>query len=162
MYSIRVEGDIGQLKERLQQLTELDKKGLNMALSEVVVESTDERFRLSKDPTGRRWPTSERAAREGGKTLIRTSFLRSSIHGEADDTGWAVGTNVKYAATHQFGADRTIRPKRAKALRFKIGDQWIMRKQVRVKIPARPFLGLSDEDWEEIRQTVEDFIGGDS
>ena len=36
-----------------------------------------------------------------------------------------------------------------------------MRKQVKVKIPARPFLGLSDGDMQEIKATVEEFVGED-
>lgn len=49
--------------------------------------------------------------RKGGKTLIRTSDLRTSIKTEADSTGLAIGTNLIYAATHQFGDERTIRAK---------------------------------------------------
>ena len=43
---------------------------------------------------------------------------------------------------------------------FKIGGQWIRKKQVtiRVHIPARPFLGLSEDDMAEIKGTVEDFL----
>ena len=71
-----------------------------------------------------------------------------------------VGTNVKYAATHQFGEPgRTIRARRKKYLRFQVGGRWISKKKVRITIPARPFLGLSDEDMREMRATVEDFIG---
>ena len=159
MYSIRVEGDIQPLLKKLRHFSDLDKKGLNTALAEVVVESTDERFKQGKDPEGKRWKTSIRAATEGGKTLIKSSQLRTSIHPEADATGWAVGTNAKHAATHQFGATRTIRAKRAKALRFQVGGQWVSKKQVKVTIPARPFLGLTDDDWTEIKATIEDFVG---
>ena len=80
----------------------------------------------------------------------------------ADASGFAVGTNVKHAATHQFGdKGRTIRAKRAKNLRFQVGGQWISKKKVKVNIPARPFLGLSDEDMQEIKATTEEFIGRD-
>lgn len=44
-------------------------------------------------------------------------------------------------------------------LRFQYNGKWVSKKQVRVKIPARPFLGLSDEDMQEMKATVEDFIG---
>ena len=44
---------------------------------------------------------------------------------------------VRYAAVHEFGA--TIRPRRAKALRFQIpGGGWVTTK--RVTIPARPYV----------------------
>ena len=70
-------------------------------------------------------------------------------------------TNVKHGATHQFGErGRTIRAKTRKGLRFQVGGRWVTKKQVKVSIPARPFLGLSEEDMEEIKATVEDFIEG--
>jgi len=49
-----------------------------------------------------------------------------------------VGTNVVYAAIHQFGG---------KAGRGR-----------KVTIPARPFLKLTDEDLEKILQTVEEYL----
>ena len=122
--------------------------------------STLQRFKQSKGPDGRRWKTSVRAAQEGGKTLVQTAQLRNSIKVKSDETGFAVGTNAKHAATHQFGEPgRTIRARRAKALRFQIGGRWVSKKQVRIKIPARPFLGLSEEDMQDLKATVEDFIG---
>ena len=107
-----------------------------MALGEGVRESTLERFKEGRAPDGRRWKTSIRAA--------------------------TTGTNAKHAATHQFGDQgRTIRARKAKNLRFQVGGQWVSKKQVKVNIPARPFLGLSDEDMQEIKATTEEFIGRD-
>ena len=162
MYSIRLEGDTRALLRKMRRYSELDRKQLNAALAEVVRESTLERFKHSKDPSGKRWKTSIRAAETGGKTLIDSSQLRNSIKSMSDASGFAVGTNVKHAATHQFGEKgRTIRAKRAKNLRFQVGGQWISKKKVKVSIPARPFLGLSDEDMREIKATAEEFIGRD-
>lgn len=159
MYSIRLEGDTRALLKKLRSFSELDKKKINAALGQAVRESTLERFKTSKSPSGKKWTVSMRAQAEGGKTLVKTSQLRSSIKVKSDTSGFAVGTNVKYAATHQFGeSGRTIRAKNHKVLRFQVGGQWISKKQVRITIPARPFLGLSDDDMEEIRATVEDFI----
>ena len=154
MYSIRLQGDTAALLRKMRRYSELDRKGLNTALAEGVRESTLERFKQGRGPDGKRWKTSIRAAETGGKTLIDSSQLRNS--------GFAVGTNVKHAATHQFGdKGRTIRAKRAKNLRFQVGGQWISKKKVKVNIPARPFLGLSDEDMQEIKATTEEFIGRD-
>ena len=119
MYSIRLDGDTRAMLRRIRSFSEIDKQGINAALAEGVRESTLERFKQSKDPDGRRWKTSIRAAQEGGKTLIQSAQLRNSIHAKSDASGFAVGTNVKYAATHQFGEPgRTIRVNRKKALRF--------------------------------------------
>lgn len=159
MYSIRLEGDTRKMLKKIRSFSEIDKKSINAALAEGVRESTLERFKQSQDPSGKRWKTSIRAANESGKTLILTSQLRNSIKSMSDATGFAVGTNAKHAATHQFGEKgRTIRARKKKALRFMVDGKWISKKQVRIRIPARPFLGLSDEDMDEIKATVEDFI----
>lgn len=162
MYSIRLEGDTRAMLRKIRSFSETDRRGINTALSEAVRESTLERFRQGRAPDGRRWAPSQRALLEGGKTLIKTAQLRNSIHAKSDATGFAVGTNVKHAATHQFGdPGRTIRARKKKALRFQVGGRWVSKKQVRVTIPARPFLGLSEEDMRELQETVEDFVGRD-
>ena len=150
MYSIRLEGDTQAMLRKIRSFSEIDKKSINAALAEGVRESTLERFKKSRDPSGKRWK----------KTLIQSAQLRNSIKSKSDATGFAVGTNVKHAATHQFGEPgRTIRARRKKALCFQVGGKWVSKKQVRIRIPARPFLGLSDDDMQEIKATVEDFIG---
>ena len=139
MYSIRLDGDTRAMLRRIRSFSEIDKQGINAALAEGVRESTLERFKQSKDPDGRRWKTSIRAAQEGGKTLIQSAQLRNSIHAKSDASGFAVGTNVKYAATHQFGEPgRTIRARKKKALRFQVGGKWVTKKQVRITIPSLP------------------------
>lgn len=158
--SIRLDGNVSALLRKMRAYSELDKKNLNAALAETVRESTLERFRQSRAPSGKKWKTSIRAATTGGKTLIATAQLRNSIKSYSDETGFAVGTNAKHAATHQFGEPgRTIRAKTRKGLRFQVGGRWVTKKQVKVKIPARPFLGLSEGDMQEIKATVEEFIG---
>lgn len=158
-YSIRLEGDTRRLLKKMKHFSDLDKKKVNAASEEVARESTLERFKQGRDPAGKLWKASKRAAWSGGKTLVDTATLRNSIHGKADASGFAVGTNLKYAATHQFGdPGRTIRAKKSKFLRFQVDGTWVRKKSVRIKIPARPYLGLSDDDLQEIKGTVEDFI----
>ena len=159
MVNIRLEGDIRGLLRKTRALAELDKKKLNAALGQGVRASTLDRFKTGKGPDGRRWPPSQRAIAEGGKTLVDSAQLRNSIQVKSDYTGFAVGTNAKHASTHQLGAkNRLIKAKRKKYLRFKVNGRWVMKKKVKVTIPARPFLGLSDDDMQEIQQTTEDFL----
>lgn len=159
-YDIRLEGDTRRMLRKIRSFSEIDKKKVNAALGEAMRESTLERFKQSKDPTGRRWKTSIRAATTGGKTLVASAQLRNSIKVKSDASGFAIGTNVKHAATHQFGEPgRTIRAKTSKGLRFQVGGQWVTKKKVKVSIPARPFLGFSEDDLQEMKGTVEDFIG---
>lgn len=160
--SIRLDGDVSALLRKMKTYSEIDKKNLNAALAETTRESTLERFRQSRGPNGKKWKTSIRAAATGGKTLIDSAQLRTSIKSYSNEKGFAVGTNVKHGVTHQFGEKgRTIRAKTSRGLRFQVGGQWVTKKQVKVKIPARPFLGLSNEDMEEIKATVEEFVGGE-
>ncbi|MDO6747210.1 phage virion morphogenesis protein [Gilvimarinus sp. 1_MG-2023] len=92
-------------------------------------------FRRSMDPFGNQWaPITHRK----GKPLIDTRRMQNSVHMEASDEEATVGTNVKYAAVHNFGA--TIKPRKGRFLKFKIGDKWVYKKSV--VIPARQFLGF--------------------
>ena len=49
MYSIRLEGDTRRMLRKLQQLSDLDKKGVNAALAEAMRDSTLERFHPGGD-----------------------------------------------------------------------------------------------------------------
>lgn len=166
MYSIRLDGDTRRLMKQLRHYSELDKRRVNRTLDEAVRESTLERFKTGFDPEGKPWVTSKRAEAEGGKTLIDSGRLRNSIRGAADDTGFAVGTNVIYASSMQLGIKGrrvTIRAKTTKGLVFQVDGKWIRKRQVTVniRVPARPFLGLSADDQKEIQATINEFMEGD-
>lgn len=164
MSSIHVEvnGDLERLLRDAARIENADTTGAMAAIGEALRESTIRRFDTSTAPDGRRWKTSIRARESGGKTLIKSAVLRNSIHTESDSTGMAVGTNSIYAATHQFGdSDRVIKPKRKPVLRFKINGSWVSVKRVKVNIPARPFLGISEEDEEKIRAVLDGMMRGE-
>lgn len=146
--------------KRLQLMGDIDIKGLNKSIAEGLRTSTMERFRTEKDPEGKKWKTSIRAQETGGKTLTKTAKLKTSIRSTASAGGFAVGTNDIRAATLQFGDERTIRPRRGPVLRFKVDGRWISTKEVHVNIPARPFLGISEDDDKEIKKTLEDALEG--
>jgi phage gpG-like protein len=71
--------------------------------------------------------------------------LRNSVSTRVQRSGGrirgTVGTNLKYAAIHEFGG--TIRPKTKKYLKFKAGGRWYSANQV--TIPERPYLRPSLE-----------------
>lgn len=142
--------------EYLEKAGNLDKKALNRNIAESLRTTTDERFDEESSPEGKAWKRSLR----GGKTLTRTGTLRNSIHARATQAGAEVGTNLIYAATHQFGANgRTIRAKKKPYLMFQSGGRWIRKKQVTVSIPARPYLGISPEDEAEISAIMQEALG---
>ncbi len=155
MSSIRVEVD-PELLDRLRGLEEADIAGAMAAAGEAIRTSTLERFSREKDPEDRPWKKSIRAQRDGGKTLSASRDLATSIHVESSAKGVEVGTNKEYAAIHQFGG--TIRAKGGGLLRFKIGDQWISKKSI--KMPARPYLGINEEDIREITHIIEEAVTG--
>lgn len=148
---VKVTGDNRRLIKRLQMMAELDVKGINKSIAEGIRTSTMERFRLEKDPEGKKWKPSIRVREEGGKTLTETAKLKTSIRSTVSAGGWAVGTNDIRAATHQFGDERTIRARKGPVLRFKVNGVWVSTKQVHIRIPARPFLGISEDDDKMIR-----------
>lgn len=152
--NLKVEGDVQRLMKRLGRIAGVDKAGINNAIAEGLRTSTIERFQAEKSPEGKKWKQSIRAREEGGKTLTKSTALRSSIRSEASAEGLAIGTNDIRAATHQFGDTRTIKAKRKKALHFRVNGRWVSKKEVKVTIPARPFLGVSEEDEEEIRELL--------
>lgn len=170
MSGVRIDGDIRKLYKRLERIENLDMRGVNIALAEALRASTLRRFKNQEAPDGSKWKPSKRAAGNGGKTLLDTGKLRRSINSKADNRGFAVGTNIIYAATHQFGdEDRelgpiTIRAKNAKALKFNVGGKDIFVKKVyipslRVSIPVRPFLGINEADIKEIKAALLEIVG---
>ena len=145
-------------KTFLNRLSHLETRGVLNSIAEGLRTSTVERFTEEKTPEGTSWKPSIRAQEEGGKTLTKTTQLKTSIRSEVSDSGLAVGTNDIRAATHQFGDERTIRAKNKKYLTFKIGGQWKRVASVKVSIPPRPFLGISEEDEQDIKDTLEEIF----
>jgi len=133
-------------------------------------------FKISRDPYGAKWAGLKS---RDGKPLVDKGRLRGSVTYRAGRDSVTVGTNVKYARTHQFGAEieplpgqrhKWIKPKKAKALKitlksgqvifrkgarrppmlaFKIGARWVY--AMKVTIPARPFMpqGALPVSWRE-------------
>lgn len=151
-----ISGDISGLQKKLAGLSKINRYALMKNIAEGLRSSTMDRFRTAKSPEGKPWEPSIRAQQGQGITLTQTARLKNSIKATADATGAAVGTNTIYAATHQFGDEgRTIRAKKAKTLKFKYKGGWVSVEKVTINIPARPYLGISDEDMKDIKSEVE-------
>lgn len=134
-----------------------DTQDLMDSIGEALVSSTLQRFRDEKDPDGKKWKTSARAAASGGTTLSDTGQLQKSIEYAATSNRVMVGSNKEYARIHQLGG--TVRPKKGKFLKFRgLDGEDVFVKEV--TIPARPYLGISDDDREEIVATMTDFLEG--
>jgi phage gpG-like protein len=93
-------------------------------------------FKLGIDPWANPWAALKMRK---GQPLRDTGRLQRSITSKPDAKGVTVGTNVKYAKTHQFGA--TIVPVKAKRLVFP-GPNGRLIFAKKVTIPARPFMPI--------------------
>jgi len=130
----------------------LDSNDRQQLLTSIGVEmeaQTKERFNTQRSPDGDSWKalaqkTQAYYASKGKghrSLLVGEGTLRDSITSNVQEGAWSVlvGATMEYAAVHQFGA--TITPKTAKALA--VPGYGMLRKVV---IPARPYLGVSQND----------------
>ena len=152
-FEIRVEG----MREVEAQMAVLfartgDLLPLMEGIGEALTASTRRRFEAGAGPDGKPWKPSLRAQLEGGQTLLESGRLRDSVHAEIEPDRVMVGSDLIYAAVHQLGA--TIRPVQASALRFELPGGLGFRSAREVTIPARPYLGISEEDEAEITHQV--------
>lgn len=148
---MEVHGDWKKLTKVLNRLENVDFAKLHENIGEVLISTTHERFRNGRAPNGSKW---KRGLKGTGQTLVQSRLLRNSVTKRFSREGVEVGTNIKYARIHQKGG--TIRAKKAKFLRFKVGSRWAMKKSV--KIPARPFIGISTDDKQEIMRLFRETI----
>jgi phage virion morphogenesis protein len=129
------------------------------ALGPLLVASTRNRMVAEQAPDGSAWPRLNPAYAAGkrGPGMLRERAMRGGLFGSLtsalEGRTLRIGTNKAYAAVHQFGA--TITPKTARALFFRMGGGMVAVK--RVRIPARPFLGISATDRDTIRDVFADF-----
>lgn len=119
--------------------------------------NTKQRINTGIGTDDKPWQKSWRAKMQGGTTLRDTSRLYNSITYTVLGGGKRVivGTNVMYAPVMHFGA--TIKAKTGKYLKFKttIGG-WAQIQSV--IIPARPFLGMSVDDSQEVLFEIEEYL----
>lgn len=110
-------------------------------------------------PDGAAWPKSFRAEQDGGKTLHDSGRLAASIVNEPGPNKVLVGSNVIYAGIHQTGGD--IVPKNGDALAFGLpdGGYAVVGK---VTIPARPYLGISEQDRGDILAATVTYFDGEA
>jgi phage virion morphogenesis protein len=167
MFEITIKMDgADAVRERLREISARmsNMSPIMKAIGDRVVEQTKRRFNAGGPaPDGTPWaaPKAKNPKRRG--TLRVTDHLRDSIRYQMiGNNAVAIGTNKVYAAIHQLGgrtAEHIIRPRNKKALKTPYG----LFKQVRHPgsvIPARPFLGLSEANSNEIISIINEYIAG--
>jgi phage virion morphogenesis protein len=110
-------------------------------IGQVIRTSIQKNFEEGGRPQG--WiklsPATVGKKRKGaGKILVDSGRLKNSIKVQAFSDRVEVGTNVIYAAIHHFGGQAGRGGK--------------------VRIPARPYMLIQEEDWKEIDEAASDFL----
>lgn len=168
---ITVEFDNAQVDAALKRLADgvENPAPVLKEIGDLLVESTLQRFAAGRAPDGTPWAPNAEATLEaylgrtggnykkdgslskkgtarlaGKKPLIGESrSLSTQIHRQlVGNDAVEVGSNMVYAAMQQFGGTKAEFP-------HLWGD-----------IPARPFLGISDEDARGIEGIVDDYLAG--
>lgn len=121
-------------------------------IGEHLLRTTRDRFADEKAPDGTPWaPLSEttkaRKTRNAGRILTESGILGGQLAYRASSDELMVGSPTIYAGTHQFGASRGAFGTTSRGSPIPWGD-----------IPARPFLGLSGDDEDEVAALVSDFL----
>lgn len=117
---------------------------LMVACGEALVTSTKDRFKEAVEPDGTPWKESARVAGKGGQILVENANLRNSIGYESTSDTTAVGSSVIYANVHQGNEDGS--------------DIVIETRYAKITMPARPYLGFSDDDVDEMKEMYEEFL----
>lgn len=161
----------------LKAQSELDTSTVLPRIGEYLQQSVEGRFKSQTGPDGTPWtPLQKRYAKRKkynkNKVLTLRGYLRGGIHYQVDGPNTVeVGTDSKYGAIHQFGGEVNM-PARAATVRHRSVAGRILfagkkhkratEKQVNigahlVKLPARPFLGISDADDARIQAILQEW-----
>lgn len=109
-------------------------------------------------PDGTAWVPSKRVEEHGGKTLLLSGQLERSINQMAAADHVVVGSNEVYARVMQQGAEQgefgaAIGRTRTDGKRKRSQDYFTPLPWG--DIPARPYLGISPPDWDNIQDVIE-------
>ena len=136
-------------KEVLTRLQELASRGENLRplmknIAEIMATATEDNFKDEGRPD--KWvdlsETSKKQRQKIGKypgqILQVSGQLASSVSTAYDDNSAVIGSNLAYAAIHQLGGQAG--------------------KNKKTTIPARPYLKLTDDNFEEIFDEINKFL----
>ena len=126
------------------------------------------RFESQSAPDGTPWQALSprylrRKKKNQDKILVLNGYLRNGMRFQVDGGDLLVGTNMVYGAIHHFGGDIDIEARRSEVYfrqdqkTGEVGNRFVSRKRsnfsqevsigaYKITIPARPWLGTSDDD----------------
>ena len=136
-------------KDVERKLLELAQKGENLRplmknIAGIFASATEENFKNEGRPD--KWTelseiTKKQRTKQKkwpGQILQVSGQLASSISTQYDDESAIIGSNLDYAAIHQLGGQAG--------------------KNKKVEIPARPYLKLTDDDFNEILDATKQYL----
>lgn len=163
-------------------------RGAMAAIGAHFVFSSKRNIEAETSPDGVRWPplsprTAEKrrgrrgAVRRGGANMLRVSLkLHDSIAYAATDAAVEWGSNVRYARVHQLGGVIDMPPRAGSVTLKKIRKKGGIRTRFartgakggevktvsirghQVRIPARPYLGISAYDRQRVPEIVTEYL----
>lgn len=152
-----------------------DPKPLFRDIGEFLIIAHNQRFRDQTSPDGTPWaPLSpgylKTKRKNQNKILFLDGYLATTMRYQVGENELQFGSNLPYAAIHQFGGERS-KAASMRTLYFKrdkeggVGNKFVKKKKsdfaqdvqvgaYKIRMPARPFLGTSEEDNVEILNIV--------
>lgn len=148
-------------------------ESLKSSILTIILRQKDLLFKNSVDPDGKKWEplapltikskirknakiTSDKKKQKKFKILVDTGNLKNSltVQGgqesiqETSGDEIVVGTNVEYAAIHNFGG----------SIQKKNAVEFTEREENMIFIPARPFIGIGVQDENQIAEKISSYI----
>lgn len=142
-------------------------------MGEHLLGSTQDRFASQTDPSGTPWqplkPSYQRRKKKNqDRILMLRGYLKNRLRYQASDDQLLLGSNEVYSAIHQLGGTIEIAARSQQAY-FKqtkkhgVGNRFVKKSRsnfaqrvtigpYKITIPARPFLGVSDNDAERLME----------
>lgn len=177
---VLLKGDLRELRGRLDR-----PQPFYSAIGNLLVASVGENFLGEHAPDGTPWaplkPSTirnrKRRGRSGLAILRERGILKGSVSYDVTTNGVQIGATAPYAAIHQFGgtiqkAARTGQIFRRQFADGSLGRQFAKRKNKTsvatdvaigahsITIPARPYLGVSPTDIDDIRRLADRWLTG--
>lgn len=142
-----------------QKLTAVDPSVWD-SVSDILLQSVTENFLQGGRPD--KWIPSQRAMKEGGKTLIQSGALMASgMVSERTDTSVSVtwGVGLDYALIHQFGGVIKHPHMRRKVLKSGKKGKFAQVEggEYEIVIPARPYVMFQAEDIDRITTVFQEY-----
>lgn len=130
---------LDKFQQALQRVSQFRRSVLLDELATMMLEQNRRRLDQEKtSPSGESWqPLSESYAKtkKGGEILEESDSLLDSLQAQSGSDGVSLGSDLLYAAVHLYGDEER-------------------------GIPARPYLGFSDDDLVELGEVAESFLKG--